>query len=144
MVRPVPAYAFAFVLVHSALWARLAELPPSVGGYQATVSADIATDRRQRGRHGTAVLLSLAAAFVGFLLLVAFLLVVDGPPVGWWPLLAFVVATPTLAALIARRVGLSEFEVWGYTFALVLLSWPVLGFLALLVRYWLTGQTIGN
>jgi hypothetical protein len=90
------------------------------------------------------VLLSLAAAFVGFVLFVAFLLAVDRPPVGWWPALAFVLATPTSAALLARKVGLPVLEVWVDTLAFVLLSWPVFGFLALLARYWLTGQAIGN
>jgi hypothetical protein len=87
--------------------------------------------------------LSTAAAFVGYLLLTAFL-VIAGSPVGWAPLVAFVVGTPVVAALCARRTALSAAEVGAYMFAFVLLGWPVLGFAALFVRYWITGQRSGT
>lgn len=93
--------------------------------------------------HLRAALFSATAALVGFLLLTTFLVIV-GLPVGWAPLVALAIGTPVVAALCVRRTALSAAEVGAYTFAFVLLGWPVLGFAALFVRYWITGQTIGN
>jgi hypothetical protein len=93
-------------------------------------------------RHLRAGLFSAGAAFVGFIALAGFL-VVDVRP-GPGPLLAFAVATPTLAAFCARKVAVRAPEIWGFTFGCVLLGWPVLAFAALIVRYWITGQSLGN
>lgn len=97
----------------------------------------------ERHPHLRAWLFSAAAAFVGFLAL-ALVLILVGTPVAWEVAVGFVVGTPAAAALSSHWTKLRWFELFGYTFALVLLSWPVLAFAAYFVRYWITGKAIGN
>jgi hypothetical protein len=94
------------------------------------------------GIHLRAWLVSLGAAFVGWLAVV--LIVLTDLRFGLWPLFATVVATPTLPALYARTTSLRAVEVWGFTFASMLLGWPILWFATVIVRYWITGEPIGE
>jgi hypothetical protein len=74
------------------------------------------------------------AAFAGFLLAVL-LLVVGLRPLGW-VLLAVAVATVALATLYGRARSVKPAEALGFTFACIVLEWPVLGFATLLVLSW--------
>jgi hypothetical protein len=94
-------------------------------------------------RHLRAWLFSAAVALVGFLLLVLVVILV-GTPIAWEVPVGFLFGTPVAAALCSRSIRMRWLEIFGYTFALVLLCWPVLTFLAYFVRYWLTGKAIGN
>ncbi len=79
----------------------------------------------------------------GFLAFVLVLIIV-GTPVAWEVFAGFVIGTPVAAAVCAHRLRVGRLESLGYTFALVLLSWPVLAFMGLIVRYWVTGKAFGN
>jgi hypothetical protein len=93
------------------------------------------------GIHLRAWLVSLGAAFVGWLVVVLIVLTDLG---AGRLLIATVIATPTLPALYARTTTLRAVEVWGFTFASMLLGWPILWFATVIVRYWITGEPIGE
>jgi uncharacterized membrane protein YjjB (DUF3815 family) len=61
-----------------------------------------------------------------------------------WAILAGALIAEALGFLYARAKALWPIEVVSYTFACVLIGWPLFGFLFVLVRYWLTGQTLDH
>jgi hypothetical protein len=79
-------------------------------------------------------LVAVVAAFVGWLL-ATLLLVIGARPLGWVVLGAAVV-TLAAALLYARARALRPSEVAAFSFACILLSWPVLGFVTLLIVSW--------
>jgi hypothetical protein len=74
------------------------------------------------------------AAFVGWLLAVL-LLLVGLRPLGW-VLLAAAVTSLALVTLYARARAFRPWEVFGFSFACIVLEWPVLGLVTLLILSW--------
>jgi hypothetical protein len=85
---------------------------------------------------------ALAAAFLGAICAVLFGLLGVRPIE--WAILAGALIAEALGFLYARAKGLKSVEVASYTFACILIGWPVFGFLFVLVRYWITGQTLDH
>lgn len=85
-------------------------------------------------------ILSLVSAFLGALC--AVLLGLLGVRPIEWAILAGALIAEALGVLFARAKTVRPVEVAGYTFACILIGWPALGFLFVLVRYWITGQTL--
>lgn len=78
--------------------------------------------------------MAAAAAFLGWLL-ATLLLVVGIRPAGW-VLLGSAAVTLIAATGYARVTTLGAAEVAAFSFACILLSWPVLGLVTLLVFSW--------
>jgi hypothetical protein len=81
-------------------------------------------------------LVGAPAALIGWLFVV--LLAVVGVRPVWLVLLAAVVATLALTTLYERRWGFRPFEVFSYTFACIVLEWPVLFLVTLVIAYWVS------
>jgi uncharacterized membrane protein YjjB (DUF3815 family) len=85
---------------------------------------------------------ALVAAFLGAICTVL-LGLLDVRPIEW-AILAGALIAEALGFLYARARALRPIEVASYTFACVLIGWPLFGFLFVLVRYWITGQTLDH
>ncbi len=79
-------------------------------------------------------LVAAVAAVLGWLL-ATLLLIVGARPLGW-VVLGAAVFTVAAAALYARARALRPSEVAAFSFAAMVLSWPVLGFVTLLILSW--------
>jgi hypothetical protein len=80
------------------------------------------------------LLAAAVAAFVGWLL-ATLLLVVGLRPLGW-VLLAAAAVTLVAVMLYARVRALRPSEVAAFSFACMMLEWPILGFVTLLILSW--------
>ena len=64
---------------------------------------------------------------------------------GVWGLLVGLAITGALAVFAgSRSSGAGSMERLALSVAWILLTWPVLWVLAALIRYWITGHTVGN
>jgi hypothetical protein len=79
-------------------------------------------------------LVAAVAAILGWLLATV-LLIVGARPLGW-VVLGSGVVTLAAATLYARVRGLRLFEVAAFSFACMVLAWPVVGFLSLFILSW--------
>jgi hypothetical protein len=82
-----------------------------------------------------------SAAFIGWLFVV--LLAVLDVPFGW-ALLGGTVMAGAFAGLFARKRAVNAIAALGFTPACILLGWPILALVSVYVRYWITGDGIGE
>jgi hypothetical protein len=95
-----------------------------------------------RQRLGPSWLAASAAATCGFLTTVA-LAFLDIRPIEWTALGGAIVAACT-SALLGRIKAVETTAALAFTFACILLEWPILALAYALIRYWITGQAIGQ
>jgi hypothetical protein len=62
----------------------------------------------------------------------------------WWILVGLATAAAYVAVRSQRLAAASWSAAAGYTFAFILLTWPFLWFAIGLIRYWITGQSLGD
>lgn len=62
----------------------------------------------------------------------------------WW-LFVGLAASAAYVALKSQRLAAASWSAAaGYTFAFILLTWPLLWLAIGLIRYWITGQSLGD
>jgi hypothetical protein len=83
-------------------------------------------------------IVAITAAFVGSLLVIL-LGVLGVRPIGW-AVLTGALSAEALGVLYGRRRAFRPAEVAGFTFACMLLEWPLVAIALVFVRYWVTGK----